>query len=69
MRSDNVIMTPDTVLDDLACLQLASNGPTVIVSTIRTEINMSRVSEAEDLSTKWVRRSVRWDNLMYCDQV
>ena len=68
MRSDNVIMTPDTVLVDLACQQ-ASNGPTVIVSTIRTEINMSRVSEAEDLSTKWVRRSVRWDNLMYCDQV
>ena len=62
-------MTSDTVLDDLACLQQAYNGPTVIVSTIRTEINMSRVSEAEDLSTKWVRRSVRWDNLMYCDQV
>ena len=45
-------MTPDTVLDDLACLQLASNGPTVILSTIRTEIKMSGVSEAEDLSTK-----------------
>ena len=69
MRSDNVIITPDTVLVDLACLQLASNGPTVIVSTICTEINMSGVSEAEDLSTKWVRRSVRWDNLMYWDQV
>ena len=57
MRSDNVIMTPDTVLvvDDLACLQQASNGPTVIVSTICTEINMSGVSEAEDLSTKWVK--------------
>ena len=61
-------MTPDTVLVDLACQQ-AFNGPTVIVSTIRTEIKMSGVSEAEDLSTKWVRRSVRWDNLMYCDQV